>query len=197
MNYAEIKQNLISLGFGEEADYTELEGRGYTYDAINRAITQIGTQFPYIETYEFEVDDTDEGYLYIDMTDIADDFRGFAETPVLFEKDGKEFFTKFADYKVEMERTLVINCDDNKGSFRVYYEAQPTKITETTVDGFTPELPLKCHHLIPLLAVYYLWLDDDAAKATQYFNMYETELANVQGKDNVIRMKVVTDWRGI
>ena len=39
MNYGEIKQNIISLGFAEDADYEEYEELGYTYDAINRAIS--------------------------------------------------------------------------------------------------------------------------------------------------------------
>ena len=193
MNYGEIKQNLISLGFAEDTDYEEFEELGYTYDAINRAISQIGNQFPYIVNYEFEIDDTDTGILYIDMTDIGN-FLDFAETPVLFEKDGEELFKKFGDYQIEMGHTIVFNADEYKGSFRVYYNAACTKITEDTQDNFVPELPLKVHHLIPLLAAYYLWLDDDAVKAAQYYNMYETELALAMQKEQQPRMRVRTDW---
>ena len=38
MNLSEIKQNLISLGFGEESDIEEYDALGYVNDSINRAI---------------------------------------------------------------------------------------------------------------------------------------------------------------
>lgn len=193
MNYGQIKQNLISLGFAEESDYQEFEELGYTYDCINRAIDQIENQFPYIAKYEFEIDESDTGILYIDMTDRTG-FLGLAETPVVFEVNGEETFRKFGDYQIEMGHTIVIKVDDYAGMFRIYYNKQCTDITSTTSDAFVPELPNKVHHLIPLLAAYYLWLDDDAAKAAQYYNMYETELALIMQKENAPRMRVVTEW---
>ena len=69
MNYSQIKQNIISLGFAEASDYEEFESLGYSFDAINRAIATIGQQFPYIGKYEFEIDDAGEGLLYVDMSD--------------------------------------------------------------------------------------------------------------------------------
>ena len=194
MNYGQIKQNLISLGFAEESDYEEFEELGYTYDAINRAISQIGNQFPYIAKYEFEIDEFDTGILYVDMTDRAGFLALAQETPVVFEANGDEVFRKFGDYQIEMEHTIVMKADDYAGSFRVYYDKACTTITATTPDSFVPELPTKVHHLIPLLAAYYLWLDDDERKAVQYYNMYETELALVLQKQNAPRMRVVTEW---
>ena len=193
MNYGQIKQNLISLGFAEDTDYQEFEDAGYTYDCINRAIDQIENQFPYIAKYEFEIDESDTGILYIDMTDRTG-FLGLAETPVVFEVNGEETFRKFGDYQIEMGHTIVIKVDDYEGMFRIYYNKQCTDITSTTSDAFVPELPNKVHHLIPLLAAYYLWLDDDAAKAAQYYNMYETELALIMQKETAPRMRVVTEW---
>lgn len=196
MNYGEIKQNLISLGFAEDTDYEEFEELGYTYDAINRSISQIGQQFPYVAKYEFTIDADDTGTLYIDM----EDRRGFlelAETPVLYEKNDEDMFKKFGDYQIEMGHTLVIDTDDLEGSFRVYYNTQCTQINESTSEEFTPELPLKVHHLIPLLSAYYLWLDDDPTKAAQYYNLYETELGLILQKENAPRMRVVTEWGGM
>lgn len=193
MNYAEIKQNLISLGFAEQSDYDEFEDAGYTFDAINRAIAQIQTQFPQIAKYEFEVDETDTGIMYVDMTD-RQGFLSLGETPVVFEADGEDVFRKFGDYYIEMEHNIVMKVDDYAGSFRVYYEKAATTINSTTPDTFVPEIPTKVHHLIPLLAAYYLWLDDDERKAVQYYNMYETELALVLQKETAPRMRVVTEW---
>lgn len=191
MNYGQIKQNIISLGFAEESDYEEFEELGYTFDAINRAITTIGQQFPYIGKYEFEIDNTDTGILYVDMSD-RQGFLDFAnETPVMIEKDGEEMFTKFNDYDIEMDTVLVIDADDIKGTIRVYYEKECTQINADTPDTYVPEIPNKVHHLIPLLASYYLWLDDDERKAVQYYNQYETELMTVQSKAMRPRMRIL------
>ena len=194
MNYGQIKQNLISLGFAEESDYEEFEELGYTYDAINRAISQIGNQFPQVAKYEFEIDDSDTGILYVDMTDRQGFLALAQETPVVFEANGDEVFRKFGDYQIEMEHTIVMKADDYAGSFRVYYDKACTTIDSSTPDTFVPEIPDRVHHLIPLLAAYYLWLDDDERKAVQYYNMYETELALILQKQNAPRMRVVTEW---
>ena len=193
MNYGQIKQNLISLGFAEESDYEEFEELGYTYDCINRAIATIQNLFPQIAKYEFELDESDTGILYVDMTD-RQGFLSLAETPVLFEVNGSEVFRKFGDYQIEMEHTIVMKADDYVGSFRIYYNKACTEITKDTPDEFVPELPNKVHHLIPLLAAYYLWLDDDERKAIQYYNNYESELALIMQKENAPRMRVVTEW---
>ena len=192
MNLSEIRHNLISLGFAEESDYDEFEELGYTYDCINRAIATIQSIFPQIAKYEFELDDSDTGTIYIDMTD-RPGFLSLAETPVLFEVNGSEMFRKFGDYQVEMGHTIVMNADAYAGSFRIYYNKACTEIDPTTPDSFVPELPKKVHHLIPLLAAYYLWLDDDERKAVQYYNNYESELSQIIQNENMPKMRVVTE----
>lgn len=211
MNIGAIKQNLISLGFAEESDLEEFEDLGYVNDAINRAIDTICVQFPYIAKYEFEIDDTDEGIIYVDMSQ-RDGFLDFAtETPVMIstkkvtksgggvfslkdeapQEEEIETFTKFNDYEIEMGTTLVIDASATKGTIRVYYEKECTIVDDETDEKFVPELPKKVHHLIPLLSAYYLWLDDDQVKATQYYNMYETELMTVQTKEQRPRMRIL------
>jgi hypothetical protein len=194
MNYGEIKQNIISLGFAEEADYQEFEELGYTYDAINRAISEINISFPYIAKYEFDIDAEDDEVLYIDMTSVDQGFLEFGETPVLYEQDDSTMFKKFSDFHIEMEHTVVIEAANYHGSFRIYYEKKPTDVMESTADSFVPEVPLKAHHLIPLLASYYIWLDDDPTKAAQYYNMYETATNTLTEKEQTPRARIVTDW---
>lgn len=219
MNYAQIKQNLISLGFAETSDYTEFEDLGYTYDAINRAISMINNQFPYVAKYEFDIAKDDVGLLYIDMADM-DGFLSLADTPVQYaynrqttdaagNKSYEEvpIYKAFNDFWVENGSTIVIDADkihmntDDANlfwSFRIFYDKQCTQVDATTLDSFIPELPLAVHHLIPLLAAYYLWLDDDPAKAAQYYNMYETQLSLIlQKNQQKVRMRVNTEWRGL
>lgn len=172
MNYGELKHNLISKGFAEESDYEEFEQLGYTYDCINDAVSEISKEFPYQTYFEFEIDESDTGIMYLDMND-RDGFLRFGETPVLFEKDGEELWRKFTEYDIEMDRRLVLKADDYKGSFRVYYYKEPAKVTSTTPDTFEFEIPLDAHILIPYLSAYLLWLDDDERKAVMYKNDYE------------------------
>ena len=200
MNYGEIKHNLISLVFGETSDLEEVEELGYLYDAVNRAISQIGVQFPYIDKYEFDIDlaDAEDGdFIYIDMTDVDERFLEFADTPVLFEKNGKSMFTRFSSYDIETDSTIVIDPSGNDGSYRIYYKKKCEDFTESTEDTDSPELPLKAHFLIPPLAAYWLWLDDDDQKATQYLNIYEQNTTSLIEKMNKPTARVVANEWGV
>lgn len=58
---------------------------------------------------------------------------------------------------------------------------RPAFITESTKDESVIDLPDNVVELVPLLASYYVWLDDDITKATMYWNAYEahrTEIGN-------------------
>ena len=172
MNYGQVKHNLISLGFAEESDLTEYEDLGYLYDAVNRAVYEVSLLFPRLARYDFDIDEGETDLIRVDMAD-REGFLAFSDTPVMIERDGKETFKQFSDYDIEMDTILVINPEGNAGSYRVYYERKCTDVDENTPDTFELELPLKAHPLVPLLAAYYLWLDDDEPKATTYYNLYE------------------------
>ena len=192
MNYGELKHNLISLGFAEEADLEEYEDLGYLYDAVNRAIDDICVFFPYVAKYEFDIDENETDMLYIDMS-AQKGFLRLGETPVLYERDGTEYFKKFSDYDTEMENTIVINPFGNEGSYRIYYEKQCTPIDKDTPDTFELEFPLVAHSLVPLLAAYYLWLDDEEQKATMYNNLYEQKLNQLLSKKKLPKATVQPD----
>lgn len=182
MTYQELINEIRDLGFSDDSEIEEFAEAGLLFSAINRAITRINLElYPIIEKYEFDISDDDTGYLYITMTDIDDLFLDFADMPVLFEKDGANFYTKFGDYEIESDNTLVINADKNKGSFRVFY-----KVAHDTFTGKTSQLKedlplqLKVHHLVPLLASYYVWNEDEPTKAAQYLNLFEAEKAELK-----------------
>ena len=192
MTYQELINEIRDLGFSDDSEIEEFAEAGLLYSAINRAITRINLElYPIIEKYEFDISDDDTGYLYITMTDIDDLFLDFADTPVLFERDGADFYTKFADYEIEADNTLVINADKNKGSFRVFY-----KVAHDTFTGRTAQLKedlplqLKVHHLVPLLASYYVWNEDEPTKAAQYLNLFESEKAELKEQAMARKFKV-------
>lgn len=192
MTYQELINEIRDLGFSDDSEIEEFAEAGLLFSAINRAITRINLElYPIIEKYEFDISDDDTGYLYITMTDINDLFLDFADTPVLFERDGADFYTKFADYEIEADNTLVINADKNKGSFRVFY-----KVAHDTFTGKTAQLKedlplqLKVHHLVPLLASYYVWNEDEPTKAAQYLNLFEAEKAELKEQALAQKFKV-------
>lgn len=49
----------------------------------------------------------------------------------------------------------------------------PTLITIDTANDNIIDLPDKVIDLVPLLAAYYVWLDDDERKAVYYYNQYD------------------------
>lgn len=192
MTYQELINEIRDLGFSDDSEIEEFAEAGLLYSAINRAITRINLElYPIIEKYEFDISDDDTGYLYLTMTDIDDMFLDFADMPVLFERDGANFYTKFGDYEIEADNTLVINADKNKGSFRVFY-----KVAHDTFTGKTSQLKedlplqLKVHHLVPLLASYYVWNEDEPTKAAQYLNLFESEKAELKEQALARKFKV-------
>ena len=192
MTYQELINEIRDLGFSDDSEIEEFAEAGLLFSAINRAITRINLElYPIIEKYEFDISDDDTGYLYITMTDIDDLFLDFADMPVLFERDGANFYTKFGDYEIEADNTLVINADKHKGSFRVFY-----KVAHDTFTGkmsqLKEDLPLqlKVHHLVPLLASYYVWNEDEPTKAAQYLNLFESEKAELKEQALARKFKV-------
>lgn len=173
MNYGQLKTELVGLGFSDAEELVEF-GQ-VVPDAVNRAITEINlTVAPIIGTYEIEQDGTEEDILYYEMPQLTKkngvvNFLDFADTPV---KYGTDVYKKFNDYEIENGDTLVID-GRIEGSFRVFYKKAHTPVTLETTDDTEIELPLKTHILVPLLAAYYVWLEDEKSKAVDYYNQYE------------------------
>lgn len=197
MNYGELKHNLISKGFAEESDYEEFEELGYTYDAINQALDEISDWFPVEAEFDFDIDESDTGIFTIDMADRAG-FVSLAESPVQFESAGQEVWRAFSEYEIKMNRKIIIKVDDYEGSFRIYYNKLPAHVDESTADDFEFDLPLAAHKLIPHLAAYYLWLDDDYQKATIYRNDFEDARNTVMARQSKPMAQVrVSEWGDI
>ena len=50
---------------------------------------------------------------------------------------------------------------------------RPEYITNSTEDNFRINLPDNVLELVPLLASYFIWLDDDNVKSTYYWNTFD------------------------
>lgn len=55
----------------------------------------------------------------------------------------------------------------------LYASKRPEYITDETQNDFEIKLPANVLELVPLLASYFVWLDDDNVKATLYWNVYD------------------------
>lgn len=192
MNYGQLKAELAGLGF---SDLTEIEEFGQIVpNSLNRAITEINmTVCPIIVTYEFEQDGTEDEILYYNMTQLTKKdgvvkFLEFADTPVMI---GTDVYKKFNDFDIENGDTLVM--DGNiEGEFKVFYKKAHTPFTLETDDAVEIELPLKAHHLVPLLTAYYVWLEDEKSKAVDYYNQYEKLSQSIIGDSQRPRMRILS-----
>lgn len=46
-------------------------------------------------------------------------------------------------------------------------------ITDETENSFEIDVPERVEYILPILASYYVWLDDDQVKAVMYWNQYD------------------------
>ena len=87
--------------------------------------------------------------------------------------------------KNAVQRALQFLFDDVVIELKGYYKRElsteekpwvpvrPEPITDDTPDERVLELPDNIIELAPLLASYYVWLEDDNVKATLYWNAYD------------------------
>lgn len=186
MNYGELKTNLKALAFEEDETIEEYEDNDVIPTAINRAISMIANDvMPITKTYEISQDGTDSDIQFYDFSRLVKDFLMFDTHPVRI--DDGDVFRNFGEYDIEGNDTLVMPGNVS-GTFRIYYKASHTPyVAGSSMDNV--QIPLKplVHHLVPLLTAYFVWLDDDPTKAAQYYNMYETESAQILSMKNTPR----------
>lgn len=87
--------------------------------------------------------------------------------------------------KNAVQRALQFLYDDIVVRYKSYYEVvlsteekmwvpvRPAQITADTLNDRVLELPDNIIELAPLLASYFVWLDDDEVKAALYWNAYD------------------------
>lgn len=116
--------------------------------------------------------------IYIEMFEGEDYNVGDAiPANTYWESDTFKVFNNF-DTR-EDGRMLFINSSNVRGKLKIYYKKQAQQYTVDTDDDAVIDLGRKYHPLIPLLAAYYVWLEDDQSKATMYYNRYETMIQSM------------------
>lgn len=192
MNYGELKKQITDLGFSDENELKEFGS--IVPNAINRAITEINmTVAPIIGVHEITQTGSTDGVILYDMEDLTKDgetikFLEFADTPVMV---GKAFYKRYNDFEIENEKILVMD-GSIAGTFKVFYKKAHSPFTTETDDETSIELPLKTHYLLPLLASYYIWLEDEKSKAVDYYNQYETLKNDMLSKRSAPRARIMS-----
>ena len=196
MNYGELITNLKALAFEEEDTITEYIENDVIPTSVNRAISWMCEDgMPIVKSFEISQDGTDAEYVPYDATTIVRDFLAFDTHPIRI--DDGDVYRIFGDFEVENGDTLVLPGNVS-GTFKVFYKAEHTKyVADGTMDNVEIPLKKRTHFLIPLLAAYFVWLDDDASKATQYYNLYEQAKANMLQDMQKPMARIAEEWGGI
>ena len=169
MLLSEVKNQILSLGFEDATVLGDADYQAYFRDGINKALTFINAEFPLIGKYEISVDSDD-----IEEFDLADnsDFDCFLEAKIKKEVGGSNKLLPFSDFQLVQDSIVFISAGV-KGDITFYYRQRPTLITTSSPDNTVMTIHYKAEQLLPLLASYYIWNDDDPEKAAKWKNEFE------------------------
>lgn len=157
--WSSLKREILALGFEKDATYERYENIIIT--AVNRAMTLIcATVRPIKRVLRVRQDKTTEH----NMLECVENFMG------LFLPAKRAGTDRNVSSRQTVNGCVVI---DGAGEFDIYYSAKPKRIDITTDDDDVIGLDPDVAELIPLLAAYFIWLDDDERKAVMYWNNYE------------------------
>ena len=177
MKLSELKNEIKALGF----EYT-FEDENLVDFAITRALRLISTSIPVIGRYEL---DGEQGQSY-DLSRLATRFGRITD---VVERTGSK---PFSDYELEQDRIFIPN---KTGSYTIFYKEQIVQITKSTSEDSELQCDYRALPLVSLLASHYVWLDDDAVKATMYYNEYEQNLERIVKDYNRPKLRIVGGFK--
>lgn len=112
-----------------------------------------------------------------------DVFCGFWDKVQERDASGTEVYRSIRDFRIEQPATIVLD-GFVRAQYTFFYKRAFVPFSVTTRDETALELPFAQQHLLPLLASYYIWLDDDLTKASLYYNKYEESRTLLIANDN-------------
>lgn len=171
MLYGEAKNEILSLGFENSDVLLDADYLALFRDGINKALDFINADFPLIQTAEVDLDGTSDDFEEVVFTDISD-FHSFVDAKIKREVNGRLTILPFADFQI-LHDTIMYISPNVEGTVIICYRSTFTPVTTTTTDATELTIDRKAEKLLPLLAAYYIWNDDDAEKSAKWFNEYE------------------------
>ncbi len=181
--YREFVSGNVTLTFGGNYSY-DIKNIAVYGELYSDKLEDIPAYRQYVR-YDFrELTKQDGRYVFIDFLDKVQEGNysdGFS-------------YKHIQDFQREQPWTIILNGFE-KVQYTIFYKKTFVLFDVATQDSFEIELPFDQQHLLPLLSAYYIWLDDDMAKAIMYYNKYEESrnvlLGNV--KDTVATVESMGD----
>ena len=168
MTWKELQKEITELGF-ERADSIE-RNKNIIRLAVNRALSVLAVSFKALPICEDIVFD---GQTVPNFKETDSRFLRY-KTPCLTDKDLNAIPCRISP--------LGYIITDHRGTAAVNYERGYEKISPDDDDGKVLELDEESACLLPLLAAFYVWQDDDERKAVRYRNDYESLKAQFLSK---------------
>lgn len=193
MNFGELKTEVRDLGFEENESLEEY--KDILISAANRAMQMINGTIPVTARYDFTQDGKETGLKRYDLVELTKSdgkrtFLSLTDTPVRIGANG--VYEAFNDFDVEMGSLLVMDAGA-VGEFSVFYRKLPARVTYATTDDTPLDVDPRMDPALPLLTAYFVWLDDDERKATQYYNMYDLFKSEVlaEAETKKVRARII------
>lgn len=159
----------------------------HPYNYRNVAVYELDYQYTVGETKSIP------DYVPTRRYDLAILIPDFYRMEAFYYEDGTNRPVNNSDYRMENDYTLMINSD-KIGSFIVYYQNYPTKITSATTDASTIDLDPEVLCLLPAYIASQLYKDDDVSLATQYRNEFEVGVDNVFTPTDTLEFTSKSGW---
>ena len=118
-------------------------------------------------------------FVKYDISDLTDDFLGFADPPV----KADDLLTSLnKGYRIEAGRRLVLPYGD-RGVYEVQYKHKPSTVpyrSEPASAVDVLDVDEEYAHLLPLLVSAYVWLEDEPEKASYYMDLFRERVAEMR-----------------
>lgn len=87
-------------------------------------------------------------------------------------QEGDDSYLSIKDFQTEKRHVLVLDGLE-KAEYTIFYRKNFVPFTSSRSDAYEVELDYDKEHLLPLLAAWYVWADDEPTKAAKCKNDYE------------------------
>ena len=180
MNFDYVKSEIYNLGFSTPEDVET----SIVLQAINRAVDTIAnTVRPILSLHHIPKEEGDAQMKFYNFKEIAaEKGETFVAIHEVFEVTS-EGIMPAANFLVVNRHILQAKTDKE---YLVYYKRMYKPVTEETDGNFEFELDADLHILIPLLAAFYVWQDDEERKADKWYNDYEIKRNDIVARENKV-----------
>lgn len=185
MNLQYVKSEIYNLGFSDEQDVDI----SIVLQAINRAVDTIAnTVRPILSSYTIKKEEQP----VLKMIDFKEIAKEKGETFVSFYESfelADDGYVPIGNHSIINRHLMQVYTDKD---YLIYYKRMYKIVDINTPDTFEFELDADLHILIPLLAAFYVWQDDEERKADKMYNDYETKRNDIISRE----IKTVAYVRG-